>query len=152
MRGRGGTRVVVWRTVTTGSIRAECGSSRDSITIGGSTGGGDTTEGDGSAGTTDPIENARVVLGGGDSSAQIKAPTDAELLVTGTAISNQNYLPAWSSVHKVVGGLEGVALMDVMYRILEVGPSSNIDTPETTALCAAAIDHKKWAESRRRPG
>lgn len=108
-----------------------------SSTPGGS--GSSTTSGGGSAGSTDPIEQARVVLGGGYSYETVKAATDAALTATNTPISNDTYSRAWSSVLKVADGLPGVAPMDVMNCVADLGPSSGMDFPETTALCGTTI-------------
>lgn len=111
-----------------------------------SSGGGGTTSNDGtsnsgggSGGSTDPIEQARVVLGGAYSYDAVKQATDAALAATGTPISSENYSRAWSAVLAVTKNLAGVAPMDVMDCVAELGPSSAMDFPDTAAICATTI-------------
>ncbi|MEV4689457.1 hypothetical protein [Microbacterium sp. LWH3-1.2] len=112
------------------------GDSSTTTTSGPSPGG---NSGGGSGGSSDPIEQARVVLRGAYSYDTVKAATDAALAATNTPISDENYSRAWSAVLEVTDNLTGVAPMDVMACVAELGPSSGMDFPDTTAICATSI-------------
>lgn len=106
----------------------------------GSSGPDDASDGGSVSGDfTDPIEQARVVLGDAYTYEEIKSVTDAALLATDTDISNENYSRAWSSVLKVTDSLTGVAPMDVMRCVSEFDPSFGVDFPDAAALCATEI-------------
>jgi hypothetical protein len=115
---------------------ASDGGGSSTTTSGRSSGG---NSGGGSDGSSDPIEQARVVLRGAYSYDTVKAATDEALAATNTPISNENYSRAWSAVLKVTDNLTGVAPMDVMECVAELGPSSGMDFPDTTAICATTI-------------
>lgn len=102
-------------------------------------GGTSASSGRTSAGSSDPIEQARVVLGGSYSYDHVKEVTDAALSATATEISSENYSRAWSAVLKVSDGLPGVLPMDVMLCVVEIGPTSRMSFAESTALCATTI-------------
>lgn len=113
------------------------------VTNGSSTGGSSTPGGNTSGASTDPIERARVVLGGVYSYAQVKSVTDQALSATSTATTDTNRSRAWSAVLAAVKGLEdkgySVAPMGVMRCVAGFGPASGLDFPEASALCATDI-------------
>lgn len=91
-----------------------------------------------SAGSTDPIEQARVVLGGSYSYQTVKAVTDSALSVTGTASSNDAYSRAWSAVLKVSDNLQ-IDPMRVMTCVTEFPQGNGLTFAEAAALCATDI-------------
>ncbi len=118
------------------------GNSRPSTTTGNTTS-GSSSEVSGTGNSRDPIEQARVVLGGSYSYAQIKAATDAALSSTGTALTDENRSRAWSAVLSVTGGLTtkgySVDAMAGMRCIPDLGQVSGMDFPDTAALCASDL-------------
>jgi hypothetical protein len=89
--------------------------------------------------SADPIEQARVVLGGAYAYDTVKSVTDAALSATGTPATSENYSRAWSAVLTVSDNLEGVDPMAVMECVGEIGAASGFDFPEAAALCATEI-------------
>lgn len=91
-----------------------------------------------SSNTADPIEQARVVLGGAYTYEQVKQTTDAALTATSTVVSDENRSRAWSSVLSVTKELNA-APMDVMLCVTAYGPVANMTFPDAAALCATEI-------------
>lgn len=92
-----------------------------------------------SRGSTDPIEQARVVLGEQYSYEAIKSATDAALAATDTSVTDDSRNRSWSAVLKVTDNLSDVAPMDVMLCVADIGSSSGFTFPEAAALCATTI-------------
>lgn len=101
--------------------------------------GGSSSTGSHSKGSTDPIEQARVVLGGEYSYESIQSATDSALAATETAVTDDSRNRAWSAVLKVTDNLSNVAPMDVMQCVTDIGPSSGFSFPDAAALCATTI-------------
>jgi hypothetical protein len=91
----------------------------------------------------DPIEQARVVLGGQYSYDTVKAATDGALTATGLGLTDANRNSAWSSVLAVIDGLSetgySVAGMDVMLCVPGVARAGSTNFPDAAALCATEI-------------
>jgi hypothetical protein len=91
------------------------------------------------SGSSDPIEQARVVLGGAYTYDEVKSVTDSALVATGTAVNDDTRNRAWSAVLTLTENLSGVAPMEVMQCVEELGLASDMDFPDTAALCATSI-------------
>jgi hypothetical protein len=89
--------------------------------------------------SSDPIEQARVVLGGVYSYDEVKSVTDSALEATGTAVNDDTRSRAWSAVLAVTENLSGVDPMEVMQCVEALGLASNTDFPDTAAICATSI-------------
>lgn len=87
----------------------------------------------------DPIEQARVVLGGAYSYELVQAATDAALVSTATPVTTDNYSRAWSSVLAVTANLD-VEPMDVMLCVPQYANSdAGLTFPQVVALCATDL-------------
>jgi hypothetical protein len=93
-----------------------------------------------SRGSSDPIEQARVVLGTGHSYEAIKELTDNALSSTSTPLTDENRSRAWSAVLKVADNLN-LQPLDVMECVPPLGRAagSAIDFPQAAGMCAAEL-------------
>ena len=138
---------VIIALVIIGSIVGAVSKGGGSSSSGGSSGtssGGSSSGGTTSGGSSsDPIEQARVVLGGGYSYATVLSATDGALSATGLSGTDDNRSRAWSSVLSVVKGLTAkgysVGPMDVMLCVPGIANSSGWDFPDSAALCATDL-------------
>lgn len=117
---------------STGSTRPSGGTSSNSSS--GSGGGGSST-----GSSTDPIEQARVVLGGAYSYSEVKTATDNALRATGTPVTDEYRSRAWSAVLAATRDLDSASQMEVMRCVAEIGPESGFDFPDAAGLCAADV-------------
>lgn len=88
-----------------------------------------------SGASADPIEQARVVLGGAYSYEQVKSVTDAALSSAGLTVNDDNRSRAWSSALAATKD-STVNPMSVMQCAPELlNAASGLELPEAIALC-----------------
>ncbi len=91
------------------------------------------------AGSSDPIEQARVVLGGAHSYDTVKTATDTALAATDTPVTNENRSRAWSSILGVTKNLD-VDPMEVMRCVPEIAATgAGMTFPDLAGLCATEL-------------
>ena len=85
--------------------------------------------------TDDPIEQARVVIGGGYKYDEIKVATDNALTAAGLATNDENRNRAWSSVISVASG-SNVDEMAVMQCVpSQIAAAGSLSLPDAVAFC-----------------
>lgn len=90
-------------------------------------------------GSSDPIEQARVVLGGAYSYDTVKTATDTALAATDTPVTNENRSRAWSSILGVTTNLD-VDPMEVMRCVPEIAATgAGMTFPDLAGLCATEL-------------
>lgn len=96
-------------------------------------------DGDGSGGSTDPIEQAGAILvskwGSSATYFDVKAVTDKALFGTGLELNDDSRSRAWSAV-LTVGDSNSISPLTVMQCVAINGAQASMPFPDLAALCA----------------